>query len=131
MNAYSKYLETLTISLCTRREAGKMLKSLASQRHTQAHANLYPQVTQKQKLKAPTEMVDAFNERTCWLLSQWHASAQDLIDDAVFLGKVSGQNLVALDVLTNQRGIAAGVTSKDAFHLVTHALDFSSLNFDV
>src|SRR5689334_2914692 len=53
------------------------------------------------------------------------------IDDPVILGLFGGQDLVAVGVLTDRRGVLAGVAGQGRFHQRAHPLDLGGLNLQI
>src|SRR5699024_230038 len=55
----------------------------------------------------------------------------DAVDDAVFLGLLGSQDLVAVGVAADLLGGLAGVVGERFLHEGAHALDFGGLDFEV
>src|ERR1700761_2065002 len=56
---------------------------------------------------------------------------QDLVDDAVFLGLLGGEELVPLDVVAHRLLVLAGVPGQDDLHGRAHPQDLPGLDLHV
>src|SRR5687767_11528651 len=59
------------------------------------------------------------------------ARGEDLVDEAVVLGRLGGQDLVALDVLADELDVAAGVRGDGLLEPPAHADDLVGVDLEV